>query len=280
MAEWRRLTYTVPESSLERLVVCLHELGCLGAQHEAGRVDAYFPGRTDAALLTAAVQQELGAAGRELALESSELVPDGMWQERWVASLTPFEVGRRLLIVPGEATSATSSERIPIRISPGSAFGTGEHVTTRMCLEMLEGQARLGESLLDVGTGSGILAIAGYLLGAGPILALDTDTTAVEVARRNARANGAAQIMFAAASVEALAPERFDLVVANIDARALARLAGPLARRSRRRAILSGILLDQEPEVLSAFERHGLLPSETSRGEGWVAVSLRRRGDD
>ena len=124
-------------------------------------------------------------------LASSEAEADGAWHERWMASLAPI-AGLAPARRARSRGPSDPSGRIIIRLTPGRAFGTGEHATTRMCLELMESHGTARGSVLDVGTGSGILAIAAWRLGCRPVTALDTDPEAVSVAARNATLNGCA----------------------------------------------------------------------------------------
>ncbi len=213
-------------------------------------------------------------------LESSTLVDDGRWHERWMRGLAPIEAGRRFLIIPGTASpEAAGGSRAGIVMVPGQAFGTGEHATTRMCLELLEECVVPGDALLDVGTGSGILAIAARMLGASSVVAIDIDPVAVEVAARNARANQVGGVLFAACGLEALAPREADVVVANLYGATIVRLMREIARRATRDIVLSGFDTGDEHAVIESAASHGLMAEARLEGEGWVAVRCRRRTD-
>src|SRR5262249_55623856 len=155
------------------------------------------------------------------------------------------------------------ARRIVLRLTPGRAFGTGEHPTTRMCLELLERHAAPGAGVLDAGTGSGILALAAWLQGCRPVTALDFDPEAIEVAARNARLNGWSAaagrgLHRVAAAMDALAVKRYPIVLANLTAVTLERLMPDLAARCGRTAILSGILRGEEGSIAGAAAAHGL----------------------
>jgi len=271
MRVWRRLTFILPAepSAEESMIALLHDMGCLGAETEAGRVVAWFDRDIDTAALS--------VTGCRLA--SSEEVADEPWHERWMEGLEPIPAGRRFLIVPGPDRGAAETGRTIIRLTPGRAFGTGEHATTRLCLELMEERVRSGESLLDIGTGSGILSIAARLLGASPVVAVDTDETAVRVAARNAAANRCGGILFAAASQAALRPGPFDHVVANLDAATLCRVMPFLGSACAADVVVSGILGEQEADVTVEAARQGLRPGGRREEGEWVALVFERRGD-
>lgn len=204
------------------------------------------------------------------------------WSSSWKVHFKPLRVGKRLLIVPTWEETAALPGDLVIRIDPGMAFGTGGHETTRLCLELLEsvmdnGPLLMTPSLLDLGTGSGILAMAASLLGAGRILALDIDPDAVDVARENLALNGLSdQIECGTEPLESLT-ECFDIILANILAEELVRLAPYLTERLNRGGslILSGILAEKESLVRTGFASQPLIYQQTLRAGEWVAMLYR-----
>jgi ribosomal protein L11 methyltransferase len=205
------------------------------------------------------------------------------WSSSWKVHFKPLRVGKRLLIVPTWEDAAQLPDDLVIRIDPGMAFGTGGHETTRLCLELLESVMEGGPllevpSLLDLGTGSGILAMAAALLGAGRILALDIDPDAIEVARENLVLNEMADLVeCGTVPLESLA-ERFDIILANILAEELVRLAPNLADRLNPGGslILSGILAEKEQLVRSGFASQPLKYIRTECAGEWVAMLYRK----
>jgi ribosomal protein L11 methyltransferase len=167
---------------------------------------------------------------------------------------------------------------VEVVLDPGMAFGTGTHPTTALCLAALGERvgARPGLSVLDVGTGSGLLAIAAKRLGAGRVVASDVDPEALRVARENAESNGVALEVTGADVHQIEGP--FDLVVANILANTLVELAASLTAQVAPggRLLLSGILGSQEDEVGRPFLDAGLLPEEVRRDGEWSLLSFRR----
>ena len=204
------------------------------------------------------------------------------WSTSWKVHFKPLRVGARLLIVPTWEDAASLPGDLVLRIDPGMAFGTGGHETTRLCLELLEkimdavcqGGA---PSLLDLGTGSGILAMAASKLGAGRILALDIDPEAVVVARENLTLNELTEkVECGTVPLESL-DEGFDIILANILAEELVRLAPDLAARLNPGGslILSGILAEKEELVRRGFADQSLLYGETNKAGEWVAMLYR-----
>ena len=204
------------------------------------------------------------------------------WSNSWKVHFKPLRVGKRLLIVPTWEEAAQLADDLVIRIDPGMAFGTGGHETTRLCLELLESVMENGPllttpSLLDLGTGSGILAIAASLLGAGRILALDIDSDAIDVARENLALNQLSdQVECGTEPLESLT-ESFDIILANILAEELVRLAPYLTERLNPGGslILSGILAEKEPLVRAGFASQPLTYLQTLRSGEWVAMLYR-----
>lgn len=209
------------------------------------------------------------------------------WMEAWKQHYRPIPIGKRLLIVPSWLESSPAG-RVAVRIDPGMAFGTGTHPSTQLCLEfiedILEGREASSFSVLDIGCGSGILAIAALKLGASRALGVDIDQAALRAARQNARLNGIAdeQLLLAAGSVrEVLAGhlplQRAQLVLVNILAPVILRLFADGLTRLMAPAgslVLSGILADQTAEVLAAARAENLVLLEHRQREDWVALRL------
>jgi len=194
-----------------------------------------------------------------------------------------LRVGRRFLVCPTWDNSEPGAGDRVILMDPGRAFGTGHHETTRLCLEWLEDWTESNRpdtmSLLDLGTGSGILAMAGALLGFGRVLAVDNDEEAVEVARENLRVNGLeGRIVLSVGSVGEL-EERFDVVAANLQANPLIEMAHALSERLQPEGmlVLSGILVDQGESVRSAYEEAGLLFVERRSAGEWCLLAFQHK---
>jgi ribosomal protein L11 methyltransferase len=197
-------------------------------------------------------------------------VPDRDWLAEWKKAWQPVEVGR-FVIAPPWSEIKDAPARIVIRIEPGMAFGTGTHETTRLCLKAIEKYFR-GGSFLDVGTGTGILAIAAAKLSpAARIEACDTDLAAVEIARENARLNGVGkQIEFCAGSVEEQTRSA-DLVCANLTATVIVELLPSLLGATCGRLVLSGILAEQSELVQSRLLELGAETFAIDQDGEWIA---------
>ena len=212
------------------------------------------------------------------------LLKDRNWTHSWRRFFSPQKVGRSLWITPPWVDPPQFHRRHVITIEPGMAFGTGAHATTRCCLEFLEHLASRvnGDELhaLDLGTGSGILAIALAKMGASSVLALDNDPTALKVARGNVRLNGVERrVKLSNCRVERVV-ETFSVVVANLTAETIIDLGGALEERvsAGGHLVLSGILKPKAGQVLHRFSPGHFLLSRRAQQKEWVTLLLKKRG--
>ncbi len=209
-------------------------------------------------------------AGTDLTLR---YVEEADWANAWKEFYKPFRVGRRLLVTPPWEHPELAPDDIPLVIDPGMAFGTGSHPTTQLCLVALEDYVTPSARVADIGTGSGILAIAAAKLGASFVAANDNDPLAVRIARENAAANGVAVEV-----TDALPTGEYDVVVANILADVIIGLSAELNTLLAPGGVLiaSGIIDTREADVRRALEGIGLTHGETRRQTEWVALVFRR----
>ncbi len=255
-----RLVLRVSSDALELAELQLWELGATGIEQ---RDESTFdkPSQGDLVELLASFADEWKATSALDVLRSRydvELthVPHQNWAIEWRRGFEPQRIGKRLLLQP----SWKPGERLPgdvvLTIDPENAFGSGDHETTRLVLGVLERAIRGGERILDVGCGTGVLSIAALCLGASSAVAVDIEEDAVTVANRNASINGVADRLHASTRPLSELDQTFDVVLANIQTRVLV----PMAEELRRRvapggfAVLSGILRQEEDELLAAFE--------------------------
>ena len=207
-------------------------------------------------------------------------VDESDWAEAWKRDYVPQRIGR-VVIVPSWLEEPIAPDEVALRLDPGMAFGTGLHPTTRGCLMLLQGVLPMPARCLDVGSGSGILALAALRLGAQRADCLDTDPVAVEATLANAAANGLGERV--AALVGTLPPkpagEPYPLVLANLVAAVLIELAEPLAAHAAPGGILlaSGIIEGRADEVLSALSSAGFVVEERLNDGEWVSLRLTTR---
>jgi len=210
-----------------------------------------------------------------LFVESRDLVEEN-WELAWRQFFKPRRIGTRFVVRPTWEEFGSSPGDLVIVLDPGQAFGTGDHPTTRLCLELLESADITGKRVLDVGCGSGILSVGACLLGAIDVLAIDIDPIAVEVAKENRALNN---VSFEAVVGEGVLvyETKWDVVVSNIISATLIRLAADIRRLivDNGRWIVSGVIVDNWPDVLRAAEAAGFFLVERKNEDGWVAASFK-----
>lgn len=280
--------FTVAAANRAVFEVALDSLGCAVHAGEVAGGDAwflagYFAARPDAAELGARLAVAAAAAGVAVPEAVIEAIPDADWVAAYRAHTGPVACGR-FFIQPSHDRSDVPDGAIRIALDAGLAFGTGEHHSTQGCLTAFEDLSRrkIGRAL-DMGCGSGILAIAMARLWRGRVLAVDNDPVAVGVAGANVRANRVASRVtvaegagFSAPVVQRRGP--FDLIAANILAGPLIAMAGGMAEHLARRGavVLSGLLQDQEEQVSAPYLAHGLAVTRSIHNDGWSTLVLGR----
>ena len=254
------------------------ERGFRVRQGEPVLVRAYLPASEPGAVLTEDLRRAM-----EAAFPSVPLIAKPLYEQDWAVSWREFfgvvDNGGRLVVVPSWVEHEAAPHHLVIRLDPGQAFGTGHHETTRLCLAALEEHVRPGERVLDVGTGSGVLAIAAVLLGAGHVDAVDVDPVAVAVAQVNVDENGVSEhVSLRAGRLEPGSAGAFDVVVANISTDANIGLAGAFAAvlRVGGALILSGILGVDVSRVRRAVEPAGFALEALRFERDWSLLEFRR----
>ena len=241
------------------------------------------PERADEAIR--AIRAELAArqARGEISfgsLEETRREIDGDdWIDIWKKHFRPIHIGARVVIVPAWIAYRPQEGEAVVTLDSNMAFGTGEHETTAMCLEALQTYLRAGDTVIDVGCGSGILGIAAAKLGARRAYLTDIDPIAVESAARNAARCGVEdRVVVAHSDLLADAAIEGDVVLANITAEVLVRLAPDIRRYLKEggHLILSGVIEDRLPKVQTAFSAVGLTPLQTMRRGEWYALVYKR----
>ena len=281
--KWYALDLSCTAGAEEAAEYALMEAGALGTEGEVSagadgllRVTAYFEVLPE----VERVREALAEALRVYGLASSDVremrfreVEGRDWLAEWKKGWRPVAVGR-FVVAPPWSEVEEGAGRLVIRVEPGMAFGTGTHETTRLCLAAVERHFR-GRSFLDVGTGTGVLAIAAAKLNpAARVEACDTDPLAVSVAEENARLNGVGgRIEFRVGTVDDRTPSA-DLVCANLTADVILPLLPALLGATCGRLVLSGILTTQAPQVGARLIELGVGDYEITRDGEWVALTI------
>ena len=297
---WLELTVTVPLEATEAVAEVLRRYAPSGIAIEEpflpldddgafaldpsrpARVRAYLRLEDQAPEVRRRLRAELAQVPWPTCFRTRRLSESALerWAEAWKAHFRIERVGRRLVVCPSWIEYAPSESELVIRLDPGMTFGTGQHPTTRLCLRALEDYLRPGARVLDVGTGSGILAIAAALLGAAAVTALDTDAIAVEAARANAQVNGVGQQVTVALGSLGDAwpppepPPAFDIVVANISTAFVLENAAALLATTAPTGVLivSGVPEERRPEAEAALVAADGRIVEGPAGGGWCAL--------
>jgi len=291
MERWRQVTVDIEESRAELVADLLVEAGALGASIEDDETRGPAVEASGRAQVLAAFDSAQGLETR-VAAALSELfgrltpVPDAElswtdvaprdWSEAWKEGWEPQRLGQRLVIVPSWRSFKPESEDVVLELDPGMAFGTGTHETTRLCATALEELAAVERSMLDVGTGSGVLALFAAALGCAPVMAIDNDPDAVMIARQNAVANGLERRIRFAVTADIGIAGQYQLVVANILMQPLIALAERIASKVAPDGtlLLSGLLTEQLDPVARAYRARGMREQER-RSEGeWGLLRL------
>lgn len=204
------------------------------------------------------------------------------WANNWKAYFKPERIGTKTVIKPSWETYEAQPDDVIIEIDPGMAFGTGNHATTALCLQILEEYVKPGMDIIDVGTGSGILAVQTGLLGAERVQAMDYDTVAVSAAKENVELNHLAdKVSVCQSDLLAQAEGKADIIVANIIADIIIRLTPSVEEHLKgpKLFVSSGIIDTRKDDVLKALDEHGFEIVEVREREGWVAIVSRYPGN-
>jgi len=281
-SRWAEIEIAAPAPSVEAVGQGMIAVGCAGYSvkddHEPNLIIGYLP-----------VDDRLEGRLYELKDHTAQLVSFGLpaaeeditvryvdeedWATAWKAYFKPIPIGRRIVITPPWESPELNAEQIAVVVDPGMAFGTGSHPTTQLCLAAIDEFLKPGDSVADLGTGSGILAIAAKLLGADKVAGSDIDPLAVKIAQDNSEVNGV-QIDF---TIEAPVGE-YDIVVANILADVILDLKETLINLTKPSGVLivSGIIDTRSGDVLRGLSDAGLELIEERAQSEWRAIIFRR----
>lgn len=283
--EWRSIEVTVSPEAVEAVEFALNSLQALGTatgfrkvgQMREIAVTGYFEELPN----DEKIQDELHYALRAYGLDEDaiistrrEKIENQDWLAEWKKHWRPTKVGRFLIAPPW--AEVADADAIVIRIEPNMAFGTGTHETTQLCISAIDRYYEAGDSFLDVGTGTGILAIAAAKLGRGDerIYACDTDEDSIKIAYKNAAANRVDRIEFDVGPISNKTP-MFDFVCANLTVDVIVPILEMLIGRTRKTLVLSGILKEQEPSVKATLRSLGVIDFAIENSGEWISVIVR-----
>ncbi len=280
--DWLEIKIIMDPKNLEWLSPYLFALGSEGVFERENDFFVYFNtgewNQEKFHLLKQYLAENLPEQG-EPKIEISDL-PDEDWNETWKESFKIFHLGQNIIIKPDWDTYSPNPGETVITIAPKMAFGTGHHETTQLILMMLEKYLRADQSLLDAGTGSGILAIYGAMLGANPVIAFDNDHVATENTLENAGLNGVSKkITCFTGELKDVGKNRFDIIVANINRNVLLELASSFSGylNPGGKLILSGLLVLDEDVIMEAYGKEGWILIQKEQRKEWMALVLGRK---
>ena len=248
----------------------------LKADKTIASVSVFIPCEKSPTDAIAFLRERFASSGIDAKIELIGVNEDD-WANAWKAYYKPIRIGKHMVIVPAWEHFEPSEGDIVVRMDPGMAFGTGTHETTRLVIELLEKYVKKGDRMLDVGTGSGILAICASKLGAESCAAYDIDPVAVRVARENIADSGQKNITCEVSDLLAqadLSGGKYDIITANIVADIIIRMAPDIGKYMKDGAVLitSGIITERKDEVLLALEENHLKKVEILEDNGWCAI--------
>lgn len=274
----------------------LQDFGCRGTSSELKNhrcwMRAYLPqvqaALLDLAALSLLTRQDALCAQFPRPQVSWSLIDEEDWSSTWKQHWQPQPIGDRFMVTPAWIEAKANADRLPLRLDPGTAFGTGAHPTTQLCLESLEmrlpdAKTAGGMVLADIGCGSGILSIGALLLGAKQVYSVDIDPLATKATQENGGLNGFSgeQLLVYPGSIETLMdvlPHPVDGIICNILAEVIIDLVPNLGEIAKTTTwgILSGILLDQAKVVADTLEEHGWIVATLWRRQEWCCMNIRR----
>lgn len=303
--EWTRIKATVPTQKLDELVsvmnmiddclqiedysdidlkTCYGDLideSILNADKTVASVSVYLPLDAGVGDTLAFLRERLAENGLEAVIETSG-VSESDWANAWRAYYKPIKIGEKIVVVPTWEKYEPSEDELIVSMDPGMAFGTGSHETTRLVIGLLEKYVKGGERVLDVGCGSGILAICASKLGAKLCRAYDIDPIAVDVARENIAENGTENVTCEVSDLLRqvdISDGGYDIVCANIVADIIIRMTPDVAKYMAcgARLLASGIIVERAGDVIECFEKHGFEIVEKVYDNGWCALVVGKK---
>jgi len=249
----------------------------LNADREHAAVSVYVPADKPSEHYTIFIKEKLDALKIEYSLELFALNEED-WAESWKQYYKPIEIGNRLVVVPMWEKYDAKADKVIVKMDPGMAFGTGTHETTRLCATLLEKYVTPSTTMLDVGCGSGILAICASKLGAKQCYAYDIDPVAVKVAKENVKDNDCNNIECDVSDLlKGVKDGKYDVITANIVADIIIRMLPDISKFMHDKTVLviSGIIDERCDDVNKSINENGFIKVEEIHENGWCAISLK-----
>ena len=250
----------------------------LNADKTIASVSVYLPAERSVPECISFLRERFAASDLTDAKIETVGVNEEDWANSWKAYYKPIKIGERLVIVPAWEKYTPAEGELIVRMDPGMAFGTGTHETTRLVIKLLENYTKEGCRMLDVGTGSGILAICASKLGAGECRAYDIDPMAVRVANENIKDSGLTNITCEVSDLlrQVDKSRPYDLICANIVADIIIRMTPDVGELMHKDTVLlaSGIIMERSDDVVACFEEHGFRIAERLEENGWCGLAV------
>jgi ribosomal protein L11 methyltransferase len=277
--DWIKIKININPQNLETLSPALFALGAEGVEEKNDTVVIYFSRKNWSKeikdKISSIVTHEFSSK-EKIDIEIDE-IPTEAWNEKWKENFKPFNIGGNLMIYPDWEALPSDSDTDIIVISPKMAFGTGHHETTRLILETMPKYLKKGMTILDAGTGSGILAIYGIMMGADHVVAYDFDEVATENTIENIQLNHVSdKIAVITGELKDTPPQKYDMILANINKNVLIDISESLPQYARKQAILilSGLLREDFEQMVSLYEKNWQLIEHNAENE-WITLVFR-----
>lgn len=269
------MVIAVDDNYQENLIVELLDLDFDSFEQRTGKIISYIPKQNFSDVYRERIEQILAAYPGDGFIETEEVVPDQNWNKQWEKTIAAQQIGT-FFVRPTWSKEDLPENTILLEIDPKMAFGTGYHETTRLLLKLLPEVVSEGDSVLDAGTGTGILAIASVKLGAEKVLAFDIDDWSISNATENILLNDVADRIDIKKGSSEVIPEEdiYDIILSNIDRNTILELLPEFKKRLKANAglLLSGLLETDKKTVISSLEEHNFLVQQVIQENEWIAI--------